>query len=231
MKRRRTRALVACVALAGVPMALHSQAPPAGHTHVHTTNDSATARHSFAGAARWATHFEDPERDTWQMPDSVVAALVARDDMIVADVGSATGYFPVRFARRLPRGFVIGADIEPDMVRYLNDRARSEGLPNLVSVLAAADAPHLPQRVDLVFLCDTYHHLDARVAYFTGLASQLRPGGRVAIVDFKLDSDHGPPHKLAREAVLAEMQAAGYRLVQEHTFLPEQYFLVFGVPE
>jgi SAM-dependent methyltransferase len=104
-------------------------------------------------------------------------------------------------------------------------------LTNLTSVLAAANDPHLPQAVDLVFLCDTYHHIDARIAYFERLKQQLRPGGRVAIVDFRIDSKEGPPHKLAREAVLSEMTAAGYRLMREHDFLPEQYFLIFAVRE
>lgn len=223
---------VAVPALRSQPPPPHDHsatAPPAGHAHAG--NDSATERHGFSGATRWAAHFEDPARDAWQLPDSVVTTLVVRDDLVVADIGSATGYFPVRFARRLPHGFVIGADIEPDMVRYLNDRARSEGLQNLVSVLAGPDDPHLPRQVDLVFLCDTYHHIDARVAYFERLAAQLRPGGRIAIVDFRPGSSHGPPHKLAREAVVAEMQSAGYRLVQEFTYLPEQYFLVFGMQE
>lgn len=206
--------------------------PAAQAQHVHGTgSDSATARHRFNDATQWAQRFEDPARDAWQWPDSVVATLVQRDDLIMADIGSATGYFPVRFARRLRHGLVYGADVEPEMIFYLNDRARREGLTNLTSVLAAANDPHLPQAVDLVFLCDTYHHIDARIAYFERLKQQLRPGGRVAIVDFRIDSKQGPPHKLAREAVLSEMTAAGYRLVREHGFLPEQYFLIFAVPE
>ncbi|HZL85671.1 MAG TPA: class I SAM-dependent methyltransferase [Candidatus Krumholzibacteria bacterium] len=207
-------------------------ANPAQSQHAHATgSDTATARHRFDNAAQWAQRFEDPVRDAWQWPDSVVATLVERDDLIMADIGSATGYFPVRFARRLHRGLVYGADIEPAMIFYLNDRARSEGLKNLISVLAAADDPHLPQAVDLVFLCDTYHHIDARIAYFERLKAQLRPGGRVAIVDFRIDSKQGPPHKLAKEAVLNEMAAAGYRLVREHDFLPEQYFLIYDLGE
>ena len=115
------------------------------------------------------------------------------------------------------------------MVWFLNDRTRREGIPNLVSLLAAPDDPHLPVPVDLVFVCNTYHHIDDRVDYFTRLRSRLRSGGRVAVVDFRPESRRGPPHKLASEVVEREMKAAGYVLAERHDFLAEQYFLVFEV--
>jgi SAM-dependent methyltransferase len=190
-------------------------------------HDDATARHSFTDAQAWADRFEDPARDAWQLPDSVVATLAFRDDLVIADIGSATGYFPVRFARACPDGQVIGADIEAEMVWYLNERSRREELPNLVSVLAAPDDPHLPMLVDLVFLCNTYHHIDNRVDYFTRLKDQLHPDGRVALVDFRPSSPRGPSHKLEQDVIISEMDAAGYALVDNHEFLPDQYFLVF----
>jgi SAM-dependent methyltransferase len=190
-------------------------------------HDDATARHSFTDAQKWADRFENPARDSWQLPDSVVAVLVFRDDLVIADIGSATGYFPVRFARACPDGQVIGADIESDMVWYLNERSRSEELPNLFSILAAPDDPHLPMQVDLVFLCNTYHHIDDRVDYFTRLRDQLRPNGRVAVVDFRPSSSRGPRHKLAPDVIESEMSAAGYALAENHDFLPDQYFLIF----
>jgi cyclopropane fatty-acyl-phospholipid synthase-like methyltransferase len=161
------------------------------------------------------------------MPDRVVATLVDRADLVIVDIGSATGYFPVRFAKASPDGRVFGVDIEPDMVWYLNDRARVEELPNLVSILAAPDDPHLPAKVDLVFLCDTYHHINDRIDYFTRLKEQMTPGGRVAVVDFRPSSHRGPPHKLASETIETEMENAGYTLIKRHDFLPDQYFLVF----
>jgi cyclopropane fatty-acyl-phospholipid synthase-like methyltransferase len=195
--------------------------------HDEGHGDDATAHHSFTDAQKWADHFEDPARDAWQLPDSIVTTLVDRDDMVVVDIGSATGYFPVRFARACLNGKVMGADIEADMVWYLNDRARREGLPNLVSILAAPDDPHLPMAVDLVFLCNTYHHINDRVDYFTRLKEQLKPSGRVAVVDFRTSSHRGPRHKLEPEVIQSEMAAAGYTLVASHDFLPDQYFLVF----
>jgi SAM-dependent methyltransferase len=190
-------------------------------------NDNATVHHSFTDVQKWAQRFENPARDSWQLPDSIVATLAVRKNLLIADIGSATGYFDVRFARACPQGEVIGADIEPGMVWYLNDRARREGLPNLVSILAAPDDPHLPVRVDLVFICDTYHHIDNRIDYFTRLGSQLRPGGRVAVVDYRPSSQRGPMEKLSPDEVESELSAAGYAFVENYDFLPEQYLLVF----
>ena len=159
----------------------------------------------------------------------MVKALGLAEDAKVADVGSGTGYFAVRLARAVPRGKVYGVDVEPDMTRYLGERARREGLGNLEAVQGGQTEARLPEPVDLVLVVDTYHHLGDRVAYMRRLAETLRPGGRVAIIDFRMDSPKGPPakHKLTPEQVRQEMEAAGYGLAQTHDFLPDQYFLVF----
>ncbi|MDH5577369.1 MAG: class I SAM-dependent methyltransferase, partial [Betaproteobacteria bacterium] len=141
-----------------------------------------------------------------------------------------TGYFAARLANMLPGARVYAVDIEPDMVRYLQARAQREGLRNVIALKGEPDDPRLPEKVDLILLVDVYHHIDARLAYFRRVRASLRPGGRVAIVDFKLDSPTGPPRaaRIAPEAVRAEMQAAGYTVAAEHSFLPYQYFLVFA---
>jgi len=192
-----------------------------GHQPMH--------RH-FSGAERWAQVFDDPARDEWQKPDQVVAALKLAPDARVADIGSGTGYFAVRLARAVPQGTVTGADLEPDMVQYLNARAAKEKLSNLSAIVAAPDDPRLPEPVDLVLVVDTYHHIGARPDYFARLRARLRPGGRVAIIDFTLDSPTGPPRsgRIAPEVVEREMAQAGYRRIAAHDFLPNQYFLVFA---
>lgn len=188
-----------------------------------------THEHRFSGAERWARVFDDPARDRWQKPDEVIAALALAPDATVADIGAGTGYFAVRLARAAPKGRVYAVDIEPDMVRYLGERARRENLPNLRPVLGKPHDPQLPEPVDRVLIVDTYHHIGDRVAYFERLRARLAPGGEIAIVDFTLDSPVGPPRsaRIAADAVRAEMQRAGYALAAQHDFLPHQYFLVF----
>jgi SAM-dependent methyltransferase len=186
-------------------------------------------QHRFGDAEKWAQVFDDPARDAWQKPHAVIRALKLAPGAAVADIGSGTGYFSVRFARMLPQGRVYGVDLEPDMVKYLAARAKKEGLANLTSIAGAPDDPRLPAPVDLAILVDVYHHIDNREGYFRKLRGSLKPGGRIAIIDFRADAPMGPPKhaRIAPERVKAELGKAGYALAEEHAFLPHQYFLIF----
>jgi predicted methyltransferase len=188
-----------------------------------------THHHSFGDAEKWSHVFDDPKRDAWQKPHQVIQALALRSDAVVADLGAGTGYFAVRLANMVPKGRVYGVDVEPGMVKYLAERATREKRANLVAVAGAPDDPRLPEKADLILLVDVYHHIEERSRYFRRLQASLKPGGRVAIIDFRLDSPEGPPRaaRVAPEKVRAELEAAGYRLAKQHGFLPNQYFLVF----
>ncbi len=188
--------------------------------------------HGFSDVTHWAQVFESPERTKWQQPDEVVSALKLKPGQTVIDIGAGTGYFTRRFAKAVaPSGEAIGLDIEPAMIDYMKADAKKQGLKNYHARLVKADDPELaPHSADVVFFCDTLHHMDDRVAYFRKLSSALKPGGRVIVIDFqKKPLPVGPPpeHKLSREEVVAEFHSAGYRLARDHDFLPDQYFLEF----
>ena len=198
------------------------------HHDMGVANDGAY-HHRFEKADEWAKDFDDPERDAWQKPEAILDALHLEPAARVADIGAGTGYFSMRIAKRIPEGKIFAVDIEPDMVRYLRERARREGLGNVIPVEALADDANLPETADLALVVDTYHHIGHRIAYFSKLKAVLKPGARLAIVDFKADSPNGPPaaYRIPPERVVEELGAAGYELVETHPFLPRQYFLVF----
>jgi ubiquinone/menaquinone biosynthesis C-methylase UbiE len=186
-------------------------------------------QHDFAGADQWARIFDDPARDAWQQPHRVIETLHLAPDAVVADIGAGTGYFAMRIAGMNPGGHVYAEDIEPDMIRYLSERAKREGLANVTPLLGGAQDAMLPKEVDLALVVDTYHHIGDREAYFRRLAGRLKQGGEVAIIDFRRDSPVGPPtaERIAPDEVKKEMGQAGYQLAAQHTFLPNQYFLIF----
>ena len=174
------------------------EAPPQHHGMSGHQDDPVDAsldgafHRRFNDAAKWAKEFDDPERDAWQKPELVLDALHLDRAARVADIGAGTGYFSVRLARRIPEGTIFAADIEPDMVRYLGERAQRESLRNIRPVQASVDNANLSEPVDIALVVDTYHHIGHRTQYFARLKSSLRPKGRLAIVDFKADSPTGP---------------------------------------
>ena len=219
-RNRFTLAALAVVLWAGLPFA-----SPAFAQHAHSHKD-----HSFADTAKWASQFDDPARDAWQKPHEVLEALALTPRMAVVDIGSGTGYFTMRIARHVPAGTVTGVDAEPQMVLHLRQRAAKEGLKNVVTRQGKPDTAGLaPKSADLVLLVDTYHHIDRRVAYFTRLREALRPGGRLAVIDFRPDAPNGPPpaERIGVAQVKAELAEAGFRQSKEFDFLPNQFFLMF----
>lgn len=214
--------LTACVIL-GTAAAGGQRQHPAPDAH------SEHMEHRFDDAESYAKRFDDPARDTWQQPDRVIEALGLRPGMVVADIGSGTGYFSVRLARHPGAPTVYAADIEPAMVKYLTERAAREGLPNIVPVVASPTSPNLPNAVDLVLVVNTYHHIADRVAYFDRLRASMTAGARLAIVDFRKDSPEGPPvhYRFSPEQITGELRQAGFDLTATHHFLPHQHFLVF----
>ncbi len=189
--------------------------------------------HRFDDAEAWAKVFDDPARDQWQQPDRVLAMLELTPKMVVADVGAGTGYFTIRLARAVPDGQVVATDVEPNMVRYLTDRAKREGVANVRAIATPADDPQLgAATVDRILIVDVWHHLDDRVAYARRLAAALRPGGAIAVVDFKLDATMGPPraHRLTSDSIIADLRAGGLDAELSNIELPQQFIVRAHLP-
>jgi ubiquinone/menaquinone biosynthesis C-methylase UbiE len=201
------------------------------HTGQHGASTPDHFAHRFDNPEELAKNFDDPARDTWQMPARVIDALQLKRGDVVADIGSGTGYFTTRLARSPAAPTVYAVDIEPSMGDYVTRRAAQEGLKNVTPVLAGADRTNLPEKVDVALLVDTFHHIPNRVAYFTALKAHLRPGGRLAIIDFRKDSPEGPPveFRFVPDQISAELAQAGFVLQRTHDFLPRQMFLIYGV--
>ena len=131
-------------------------AAPAGAQSPHSH------QHGFGDAERWAHVFDDPKRDAWQKPHDVIQALALKPDAVVADLGAGTGYFAARLAKMVPNGRVYAVDVEPEMVKYLAERAEREKLDNLVAIEGAAHDARLPEMADVILVVDVYHHIVQR---------------------------------------------------------------------
>jgi predicted methyltransferase len=172
---------------------------------------------------------DDSDRDQWQKPDEVIQAMNLKPGQVIVDIGAGNGYFTRRFATTVhPGGKAIGIEVDAAAVRALNADARRVNLPTYEARLVPTDDPMLaPNSVDVIFLCDAYHHIDDRVNYFARVKAALRPGGKLVVVDYVKAKDNDE-HAVVREAVIDELKRAGYELTQEFKLLlPRQYFFEF----
>lgn len=174
-----------------------------------------------------------PWRARWQQPEAVIRSLALRPGNHVADLGAGGGYFTFRLADSVgPAGKVYAVDVDQGNLDYIARRAKEQGYANVETILAKYDDPLLPQgSIDLIFTCNTYHHLENRADYFASAARYLRPGGRVAIIDLNGSSwfhtlfGHWTPKETSRK----EMEAAGYQLNGDFDFLSRQNFQIFAL--
>jgi SAM-dependent methyltransferase len=189
--------------------------------------------------ASYMTHHGIPwlERDSREAEERTSAlldALELRPGLCVADIGAGSGRLTVPIARRISPGIAYGTDIQPEMLRFLEARARSEGLPNLKGILGDTDDVMLPEgSVDLVLLVDAYHEFDRPWEMTRSMVRALRPGGRVALVEFRAEDPEVPIkalHKMTESQARRELEAAGLRWVRTDPRLPWQHLLWFEKP-
>lgn len=177
--------------------------------------------------------FEKDGRDEKLHIDRVMDVLGISEGKSVADIGAGSGWFTVRAARRVgASGVVYGVDINEDAVDYIGERAKTEGLAQIRTILGKEDDPLLPARsVDAVLIMKTYHEFSEPIAIMRRVREALKPGAVVGIIDSDGDgSDHGVHSK----TVIEELGRAGYTLVEQYDFVKSDsvdYFLVFKATE
>lgn len=182
--------------------------------------------------ASYIEMLERSDRAAYQKPAEVVAALELRPGDVVADIGAGSGYFTLRLARAVaPNGKVYAEDVWQAMIDHIGERAAREGIANVELVLGLPADPKLaPRSIDLAFICNTWHHIQDHASFLEKLASSLKPGGRVAIVDYRATKTPvGPPleMRVPQGRVAEELSEGGFGLLSQSDILPYQYFLIF----
>jgi ubiquinone/menaquinone biosynthesis C-methylase UbiE len=183
---------------------------------------------------RGAAWLERPERERTELPARVVENLDLRPGDVVADLGAGTGYFTFRIAPLVPRGRVLAVDIQPEMLAIIERRAGREGARNVEAVRGTETDPRLPREgVDLTLIVDSYHEFSHPREVMEAVYRATRPGGRVVLVEYRAEDASvpiRPLHKMSEAQVRRELEAVGFRFVENRGFLPQQHFLVFERP-
>ena len=193
-----------------------------------------TAQLAGRAADEWIKTLDAPERVAAMKVPEMVAALKIRPGQIVADVGAGSGAVsgPLAIATG-PSGIMYAVDVDQGLIDHIARRAAQQKLTNITTVLGQFTDPKLPQPVDLAFMNDVLHHVENRAAYLKSLASYLKPGGRLAIVDFMPDQS---PHRTQPELTVSEtevagwLRAAGLTPSERVTLFDDRYYLIYVKP-
>ena len=181
---------------------------------------------------RGAEWLERPEREAEEEPDKVLDALALRPGQVVADVGTGTGYFAIRMARRVsPGGRVLATDIQPEMLARLRTNAEAAHVANIEPVLATEDDARLPAAsLDLALMVDVYHELSHPKVTLGQVRRALREGGRLVLVEYRGEDpavNIKPEHKMTLSDVRGEIEPSGFRFVDSLEFLTSQHVIIF----
>lgn len=186
--------------------------------------------HAFADPAERATKWNNPERDKWQHPDEIVAALALKPGATIADIGAGTGYMVAPISKAVGKdGTVIAIDASAEMIEYLTKRKGELGPAKILPQKVGFDDPELkPASVDAVLTLDTWHHVMEREAYAKKVYDGLKRGGRFVVVEHKVLAEHGPTKEIRIDPkeVTKQLEVAGFRVEVVHESMPRHYMVV-----
>jgi ubiquinone/menaquinone biosynthesis C-methylase UbiE len=179
-----------------------------------------------------ADWLERPEREQEEHTDEMVALLKLKPGDVVADIGAGTGYLSRRLASKVvPTGKVLAVDIQPEMLQLLTNRMTSAGITNVLPVLGSVSDPNLPANsVDLVVMVDVYHEFEFPFEMMSRICRALKPGGRVAFVEFRAEDAQvpiKPVHKMSAAQVRKEMSVLPLEWARTDELLPRQHLMIF----
>lgn len=192
------------------------------------------------GRANVGKTLTDPGRDARQKPVELIAALGLKPGMTVVDLGTGPGYMlPYLSAAVAPNGKVMAEDIHTDFLDQARERAKASGLKNVAFILGSNDDPRLPgAAADMIFVLDSYHHFDYPEKMLAAFKAGLKPGGRLAIVEYHKkrgamgtgDPDRPLSHiRATAEQVEKEVKASGFKLLFRRDHVPDsQYIAMFA---
>lgn len=182
----------------------------------------------FEGAPWLVRESRNREEDCEKM----LKALGVKPGQTVCDMGCGNGFYTLPLAKFVgPKGKVFAVDIQPEMLTLLRERAGAAQIKNIKPLLGTLVDPKLPEReIDLILLVDVYHEFSHPEQMLAAMRKSLKPGGRVALVEFRLEDPNVPIkllHKMSKQQILKEFPANGYKLVEQYDELPWQHLMFF----
>ena len=179
----------------------------------------------------WADRFESEGREVFDFREEIVASIGLEPGQAIADVGAGTGLYEPLFAAAVGTGGTVYAvDIAPRFIEYIATMAAERNLTQITTILGDDRSTGLEEgSVDVVFVCDTYHHFEDHEAMLASIHQALRPGGKFVVVDYERIEPRIEHIRADKAQFTAEIEASGFRLTEEIEIegMEENYVLHF----
>ena len=208
--------------------------PHAANAQKKSVNPGINKSFEDPNVGDFVERFEKEGREVYDKRNEVVELCGVKEGTAIADVGAGTGMYSRLFAARAGKtGRVFAVDIAAKFVNHVVDTSQAEGYTNVIGVVCEPDSVSLPpESVDIVFICDTYHHFEFPQSTMKSIARALRPGGTICLIDFEriegVSSDWILGHvRAGKKVVRGEIESAGFELVEEIDIFKQNYFLKF----
>ena len=193
----------------------------------------AAAQLAPRSAEEWIKTLESPNRVAGLKIPETLAALKIKPGQIVADIGAGTGIFSFAFVQSVkPGGKVYAVDVDEGLLEHIAEKATEQGMTNYVQVvLGEFTDPSLPEKIDLAFINDVLHHIEDRAGYLKNLATYLKPGGRIAVIDFRTNMGghrNQPELQTPQEQATKWMADIGLKPLEEINIFEDKWFVIYG---
>lgn len=194
-------------------------------------------KYEGADAGDWEKRFERKGREVHDRQAAVLEALKIEPGSSVADVGVGSGLYTLAFAKAVGTGTVFAVDVQDYFLDHVREKAKKAKIDNITFVKAEHRSANLKEGdVDIIFMCDVFHHVEYPRTYLASLYAALKPGGRLAVIDFI--AEEGKSKNWVLEHVRAspaefrgEFEAAGFVFERAPELLEENFFHVYRKPE
>ena len=166
-------------------------------------------------------------------PDEIIKSLEICEGNIIGDIGAGGGYFTFRFSEEVgANGKVYAADTDPRFLNFIEDKLKEKKIKNIKTVIVDENRLDLPEKVDMLFLRNVFHHLHERERYFKNIKKLLNEDGIIALIDLKKEESSltsNPGHYTPEDIMKNEMEKAGFYVFKKFDFLLEQSFMLFKI--
>ncbi len=179
----------------------------------------------------WIRTLDNPDRIAGLKVREVIAKLGLKPGDKVADIGAGTGVFTIPLAQTVKPGMVYAVEVDEGLVNHIAETAEEQGMRNVTAIYGDYGDPLLPEQVDVALIADVLHHIEKRAEYLKTLAGYIKPGGRVAIVEFipeKGGHRNEPSLQVSQATATGWMADAGFKPVEEVPMFDDKWFVIFG---